>query len=176
MYFVNEDIKNCVRVFPEQGRYDYARYDMNENPEGLPQWFVDEVLKEITPEFLSTYPEHDKFREMYAKYIGVKPENVAVTNGSDMAIRFAMEVFAEKGSSVVTVAPSFEMYWVNCTMLGLKHVPVSYEADLTVDADKIVAAIDETTDIVVLLNPNNPQILILHNSHASLPHYYNLVL
>ena len=48
MYYVNEDIKNCVRVFPEQGRYDYARYDMNENPEGLPQWFVDEVLAEIT--------------------------------------------------------------------------------------------------------------------------------
>ena len=46
MYYVNEDIKNCVRVFPEQGRYDYARYDMNENPEGLPQWFVDEVLKD----------------------------------------------------------------------------------------------------------------------------------
>ena len=103
MYYVNEDIKNCVRVFPEQGRYDYARYDMNENPEGLPQWFVDEVLAEITPEFLATYPEHDKFRKMYADYIGVKPENVAVTNGSDMAIRFAMEVFAEKGSSVVTV-------------------------------------------------------------------------
>ena len=88
MYFVNEDIKNCVRVFPEQGRYDYARYDMNENPEGLPQWFVDEVLSEITPEFLATYPEHDQFRKMYAEYIGVKPENVAVTNGSDMAIRF----------------------------------------------------------------------------------------
>lgn len=156
MYYVNEDIKNCVRVFPEQGRYDYARYDMNENPEGLPQWFVDEVLQEITPEFLATYPEHDKFRKLYADYIGVQPENVAVTNGSDMAIRFAMEVFAKKGSSVVTVAPSFEMYWVNCSMLGLKHVPVSYEKDLTICADKIVEAIDENTDIVVLLNPNNP--------------------
>ena len=156
MYFVNEDIKNCVRVFPEQGRYDYARYDMNENPEGLPQWFVDEVLKEITPEFLATYPEHDKFRGMYAEYIGVKPENVAVTNGSDMAIRFAMEVFARKGGSVVTVAPSFEMYWVNCTMLGLKHVPVSYEPDMTMNVDKIIEAIDDSTDIVVLLNPNNP--------------------
>ncbi|MGN0334357.1 MAG: pyridoxal phosphate-dependent aminotransferase [Lachnospiraceae bacterium] len=156
MYYVNEDIKNCVRIFPEQGRYDYARYDMNENPEGLPKEFVDEVLKEITPEFLATYPEHDQFRQLYADYIGVKPENVAVTNGSDMAIRFIMEFFAEKGSSVVTVTPSFEMYAVNCSMLGLKHVPVPYEADMTMDADKIAAAIDENTDIVVLLNPNNP--------------------
>ena len=156
MYYVNEDIRNCVRVFPEQGRYDYARYDMNENPEGLPKEFVEEVLKEITPEFLATYPEHDKFRSMYAKYLGVKPENVAVTNGSDMGIRFIMEVFAKKGSSVVTVSPSFEMYWVNCSMLGLKHVPVSYEQDMSIDVDKIMAAIDDSTDIVVLLNPNNP--------------------
>lgn len=24
------------RIFPMQGRYDYQRYDMNENPEGRP--------------------------------------------------------------------------------------------------------------------------------------------
>lgn len=51
MYFVNEDVKNCIRIFPEQGRYDYHRYDMNENPEGLPKEFVASVLEEITPEF-----------------------------------------------------------------------------------------------------------------------------
>ena len=51
MYYVDEHIKNTNRVFPQQGRYDYLRYDMNENPEGLPKEFVDSVLKEITPEF-----------------------------------------------------------------------------------------------------------------------------
>lgn len=156
MYYVNEDVRNCLRVFPEQGRYGYARYDMNENPEGLPQGFVEEVLQEITPEFLATYPEPDPFIKLYADYLGVSKESVAVTNGSDMGIRFIMEVFAEKGSSVVTVTPSFEMYAVNCSMLGLKHVPVSYDADMTMNAEKILAAIDETTDLVVLLNPNNP--------------------
>ena len=49
MYYVNEHIKNCVRIFPEQGRRDYLRLDMNENPEGLPKKFVEEVLSEITP-------------------------------------------------------------------------------------------------------------------------------
>ena len=56
----------------------------------------------------------------------------------------------------MTVAPSFEMYWVNCSILGYKHVPVSYELDLTIKIEKIVAAITENTRIVVLLNPNNP--------------------
>ena len=32
MYYVNENIKNTKRIFPQQGRYAYKRYDMNENP------------------------------------------------------------------------------------------------------------------------------------------------
>ena len=62
----------------------------------------------------------------------------------------------QKGKDVVTVAPSFEMYWVNCSILGLHHVPVAYEPDMTISIDKILDAITENTRIVVLLNPNNP--------------------
>lgn len=155
---VNENIKKTVRVFPMQGRYDYKRYDMNENPEGLPKTFVNSVLKEITPEFLSIYPEPDRFLNKYAKFLGkgVKYENLMATNGSDMAIRYLLETFGEVGKEVVTVSPSFEMYWVNCNILGLKHVPVLYEDDLTINIDKIVSAINENTRVVVLLNPNNP--------------------
>ena len=156
MYYVNEDIKNTYRIFPSQGRYGYLRYDMNENPEGVPREFVDEVVKEITPEFLSIYPEPDRFTRKYADFVGVEFENVLATNGSDRAIRSMLETFGEKGKKVVTVAPSFEMYWVNCNILGLVHVPVSYEEDLTIDVNKIVDAIDTDTRVVVLLNPNNP--------------------
>ena len=129
---------------------------MNENPEGLPKEFVDEVLKEITPEFLAIYPEPDRFLHKYADFIGAAYENVLTTNGSDMAIRYLLETFGEKGKEVVTVSPSFEMYWVNCSILGLKHVPVAYEPDLTIKIEKILEAISGDTRVVVLLNPNNP--------------------
>ena len=153
---VNPFIKNTVRIFPSQGRYGKLRYDMNENPEGLPKEFVDSVLKEITPEFLTIYPEPDRFLKKYAEFVGVKFENLMCTNGSDMAIRYLLETFGEVGKEVVTVAPSFEMYWVNCNILGYKHIPIAYESDLTIKIEKIVAAINENTRIVVLLNPNNP--------------------
>ena len=153
---VNRFIEETNRVFPPQGRYGKLRYDMNENPEGLPKEFVDSVLKEITPEFLAIYPEPDKFLRKYADFVGVKFENLMCTNGSDMAIRYLLETFGEIGKEVVTVAPSFEMYWVNCNILGYKHVPVAYESDLTLKIEKVLAAIGENTRIVVLLNPNNP--------------------
>ena len=155
-YYVNENIKNTVRVFPRQKRYNCLRYDMNENPEGLPKDFVDSVLKEITPEFLAIYPEPDKFLNKYANFIGAQYENVVATNGSDMAIRYILETFGETGKSVVTVSPSFEMYWVNCNILGLKHKPVAYNDDLTINIENIINAIDLDTRVVVLLNPNNP--------------------
>lgn len=155
-YYVNEHIKNTERIFPGQGRYDYFRYDMNENPEGLPKEFVDSVLQEITPEFLSVYPEPDRFLNKYAAFIHADYMNLVATNGSDMAIRYLLETFGEKGKEVVTVTPSFEMYWVNCSILGLKHVPVSYESDMTIKTENIIRAITEDTRIVVLVNPNNP--------------------
>ena len=65
-YYVDEHIKNTERIFPEQHRYGLKRFDMNENPEGLPEDFVNSVLKEITPEFLSIYPEPDRFLRKYA--------------------------------------------------------------------------------------------------------------
>lgn len=153
---VNPYVKNMSRVFPPQGRYGKLRYDMNENPEGLPKEFVDSVLKEITPEFLAIYPEPDRFLRKYADFIGVKFENLVCTNGSDQAIRYLLESFGEVGKEVVTVAPSFEMYWVNCMLLGYKHIPVAYEPDMTIKIEKVVAAINENTRVVVLLNPNNP--------------------
>ncbi len=157
-FYVDKYIKNTVRIFPEQGRYGYHRFDMNENPKGLPYDFVEEVKKEITPEFLAIYPEPNRFLDKYAKFLGegLRRENLTTTNGSDMAIRYILEVFGEEGKKVVTVSPSFEMYMVNCMILGLKHFPVSYEDDLTIDVNKIIKAIDDDTRVVVLLNPNNP--------------------
>jgi len=155
-YYVNENIKKTERIFPPQERYNYYRYDMNENPEGLPEEFVQDVLKEITPDFLSIYPEPDAFLKKYASYINMPFDNVLATNGSDMAIRYLLEVFGEKDKEVVTVSPSFEMYWVNCSILGLKHVPVAYSTDMTITSDKICSYLNNNTRVVVLLNPNNP--------------------
>ena len=73
-----------------------------------------------------------------------------------MAIRYIFETFGEEGKDVVTVSPTFGMYGVNCSVLGLNHVTVPYEPDLTISIDKLLDAITENTRIVALLNPNNP--------------------
>lgn len=155
-YHVNPNIKNTPRVFPRQGRSDYYRYDANENPEGLPKEFVDSVLKEITPEYVAMYPEPDRFLKKYADFIGASFENVYATNGSDHGIRVILETFGEPGKDVVTVSPTFEIYWVCCKLLGLNHKPIKYDSNLSISIEQIINAITIDTRIVVLLNPNSP--------------------
>lgn len=155
-YYVNSNIKDTLRVFPMQGRAAYHRYDANENPDGLPVEFVDSVLKELTPEYLAMYPEPERLIHKYADYLGVAAENVYCTNGSDHGIRVLLETFGEPGKEVVTVSPTFEIYWVCCNLLGLKHKPVQYNADYSIDIENILDAMTTDTRVVVLLNPNSP--------------------
>ncbi|MBR3287392.1 MAG: histidinol-phosphate aminotransferase family protein [Bacteroidales bacterium] len=155
-FYINPYISSTPRVFPKQGRAGYHRYDANENPEGLPKEFVDSVLKELTPEYLAMYPEPERFIGKYANYIGVDKDSVYCTNGSDHGIRVLLEIFGEPGKEVVTVSPTFEIYWVCCSMLGLKHKPVQYNDDFSISIDAILDAITADTRVVVLLNPNSP--------------------
>ena len=156
MCYVKECVKDIVRIGGRQGRAEFLRLDMNENPEGLPKELVEKVKEKLTPEFFSTYPEPERFLKILAEYLGVKRENVCVTNGSDMAIRYLFEVFGRPGSSVVTVSPTFEMYRINCLIFGLKHKPVMYNPDFSLDFSKVLDAITEDVSIVSVLNPNNP--------------------
>lgn len=154
--YVKPWIKDIVRVGGQQGRAGFLRLDMNENPGGLPEDFVEEVKRELTPEYLAMYPEESRCLNLLAKYLEVSEDNLCLTNGSDMAIRYLYEVFARPGSTVVTVAPSFEMYRIYSLVFGLNHRPVTYHEDFTLPVEEILHAIGEDTDLVVLLNPNNP--------------------
>ena len=156
MYYVNPNVRDTMRIFPPQGRLGYMRLDMNENPEGLPEEVVSRIRDSITPEFLATYPEPGVFLDKYAAFLGVNPNQLCATNGSDNAIRYIMQTFAEPGKKVLTVTPTVEMYKVNCWLLGLVHTTLGYGEDGTVDVDALVEAIDDDTDIVALVNPNNP--------------------
>ena len=41
MYYLNNNLKDLVRIFDQNERKNYLRLDLNENPGGLPQDFID---------------------------------------------------------------------------------------------------------------------------------------
>lgn len=156
MYYINEDVLKLNRIFDQNSREGYLRVDLNENPGGLPIEFIKKVLSEVDQEFISKYPETEEFQQFLAEFVGVQPNQICLTNGSAEAIRHIFEAFSRPGGKIVSVAPSYAMYEVYCNMYGRKHVPVAYDDEFKISVDKIIDAIDDETDIVVILNPNNP--------------------
>ena len=100
MYYLNNNLKNLVRIFDQNERKNYLRLDLNENPGGLPQDFIDSILPEITPQLIAQYPETRHFSEVLAKHLDTTPEHLCLVNGSAEGIRYISLQKVEKLSAL----------------------------------------------------------------------------
>ena len=156
MYYLNSNIRDLVRIFDQNERKDYLRLDLNENPGGLPSDFIHDVLKDITPQFVAQYPETLHFTEVLAKYLNTDIQHLCLVNGSAEGIRYVIQAFTGEHGRIVGVVPSYFMFQVYSEMYGRNFVKVPYNDDLTMDVDSIIAEMTEDTQLLILLNPNNP--------------------
>ncbi len=156
MYYLDENIKNLNRIFDQNKREGFLRLDLNENPEGLSQKFIDEVLKDVTPEFVAQYPETLEFTQILANYLGTDIEHICLTNGSSEGIRQIIEAFTSPNGRIVGVTPTYAMFEVYSKMYGRNFVPVHYTENLEMPVEKIIKELTPETQLLILLNPNNP--------------------
>ncbi len=156
MYYVDNKIKELNRIFDQNERKDYLRLDLNENPGGLPQEFIDKVLQDIDPRFVAEYPETLHFTEVLADYLKTDISHICLVNGSAEGIRYIIQAFTEPNGRIVGVVPSYFMFQVYSLMYGRNFVGVNYEDDLSMNIDNIIKEITPETQLLILLNPNNP--------------------
>lgn len=156
MYYLDSKIENLYRIFDQNERKDYLRLDLNENPGGLPQEFIDDVLRDITPQFVAQYPETLHFTEVLAKFLGTDISHLCLVNGSAEGIRYIIQAFTSENGRIVGVVPSYFMFQVYSEMYGRNFVKVPYNEDLTMDVNNIIDALTDDTQLLILLNPNNP--------------------
>lgn len=156
MYYLNENIKNLERIFDQNERRDYLRLDLNENPGGLPQEFIDEVLKEVTPGLISQYPETKTFTDVLARHLECDSSNICLTNGSAEAIRYVIQAFSSINGRIICVSPTYFMFQVYSLMYGRKFIKIPYDENLKMDVNNIINELTDDTELCILLNPNNP--------------------
>lgn len=156
MFYVDPVIKNFLRTNQPENRGNYIRLDQNENPDGVPKWLFDKVINKLSPEYLSIYPEELKFKNKFASFFKIQPENVTFTDGSVVAMGYVLKVFGEPGKKMICATPTFGMYKVYADMQGVETVFVHYNDNFTFDIKNILNQIDNDTCIVSLVNPNMP--------------------
>lgn len=165
MILPKKTLKNLVRLEnSKDSRLGYLRLDKNENLIPLGEDFLDLVKSKIDEDLISSYPEVYSLYQKISDWTGVNLDQIYVSAGSDGAIKALFEVFVEAGDEVIALHPTYAMYYVYSEMFGANLKKIEYEADLTLDHNKIIQSITGKTRLICIANPNSPTGTIIEKS------------
>ncbi len=106
---------------------------------------------------LQVYPEYDGLEKKLAKYVGVKTNQIMVTNGSDQAIDLIFRTFTETGDTIIIPTPSFAMFYQSAQIVGNKILkPLYTKENLSFPLKEVLGMINKSIKLIVVCNPNNP--------------------
>lgn len=137
-------------------RPDYViRLSANENPYGPSRV----ALKAIHGNMHLTNRYSDDPRDLMkvvAELNGVTTEHVVVGTGSSEILRVAGMLTGMRGGSVVCADPTYQSLLVYAEAAGTEIIRVQVNEGLNADLDGMRAAVRDDTNLVYLVNPNNP--------------------
>jgi histidinol-phosphate aminotransferase len=140
---------------PAEGRSNKIRLDFNENTTGCSP-AARRALAKLTTKQLAMYPEYQAPTERLARYFGVRPEELLLTNGGDDALRVFFDTFVEPGSSVLICEPTFPMYRYYAEIYGARISALHYGRDMEFPLQGVVAELRKKPRVLFVANPNNP--------------------
>jgi len=140
---------------PPLGCRDALRLDFNENTLACSPK-VREVLGSISAGSLTRYPEREPVEALVAAHLGVRAEQLALTNGVDEAIHVLFETFLEAGDELLLPVPTYTMYEVYSSATDARTVAVQAADGLQFPCEQLLAAITPRTKIIAIANPNSP--------------------
>jgi len=140
---------------PAEGRAGKIRLDFNENTAGCGSAVL-RALVELTPQQLAMYPEYQKPTARIARHLGVRAEELLLTNGGDDALRVFFDTFVEPRSHILICEPTFPMYRYYAEIAGARIETCRYDAQQRFPLDEVLAALRKKPRVFFLANPNNP--------------------
>ena len=142
-------VSAMMEYHPPLGCRDSLRLDFNENTLACSPR-VREVLGAISAGSLTRYPERAPVEAKVAAYLGLQPEQVALTNGVDEAIHVLFETFLEAGDDLLLPVPTYTMYEVYASATDAKIIAVEADDDLSFPFEKLMAAITHHTTVIAI--------------------------
>jgi histidinol-phosphate aminotransferase len=148
---------NVYRTPPDKlDRLKFLRLDKNEDTIGLPEEVIQEILSEVTPDFISTYPLTYRLYESLSEFLSLSEDHLLITAGSDAAIKAAFEGFVEPGDEVIIPDPTFAMFEVYADLFRGEMKKITYKSDLSLSIEEMLGSITQKTKLIALPNPNSP--------------------
>jgi histidinol-phosphate aminotransferase len=160
------NVKDLIKPYLARAKpYDFTdvkegiRLHLNESPYSPPQFVLDAVRSWL--EKGNRYPTPDlmeRFRSLAADYVGVEPSNIYPSPGGDGCIRQLFYNFLSPGDDVVINNPSYSMYEVYSSAMGMRILKVNLKEDgdrWKEDVNELLRLAKQAR-IVAIDDPNNP--------------------
>lgn len=127
----------------------------NENPLGIPESARRAMADTVAG--LARYPDANGFelKAAISHHYGVPINRITLGNGSSDILDLVARAFLQPGSSAVYSQYSFAVYALATQSTGARAIVVPAR-DYGHDLDAMAEAIDPTTRVVFVANPNNP--------------------
>jgi histidinol-phosphate aminotransferase len=134
---------------------DIVKLASNESPLPPVRQAMAAMVEEIGG--INRYPDNDcrDLRHALASHLGVEPTQTWIGGGSSELLRVIATAVGGEGTTAVYAWPSFVVYRLATVVAGAtpREVPLDQHSH---DLDAMRAAIDDTTTVVYVCNPNNP--------------------
>jgi histidinol-phosphate aminotransferase len=118
-----------------------------------------EMAKALADVELHRYPDPEarELRRLLGQDLGVDPEQILASNGSDEAIQMLLMAVAGPAVAVAAPVPTFVMYEIGSRVLGLRFVGVPLDDRFELEGDTFCRVLmAEKPRLVFLAWPNNP--------------------
>ena len=128
---------------PLEGRVerDYLLLDFSESTQPPPPHVVEALKTYLDSGRLRMYPAYGGFQAQVARYAGVAPEQVLLTNGSDSAIQIITNALLSAGDEMLMARPGFFVTESCARAIGATVVAPDYPAaDMAFPLEGLLAA------------------------------------
>lgn len=154
-HFHGSDLEKIEAIYGIK-KEDITSFSANVNPLGVSPLLRQTLSSHI--DAITTYPdrEYTTLRRCIADYAGTDHENILVGNGSTELISLFIQI--EHPKKAMILGPTYSEYEREISLGGgtCLYYPLKEEQDFALDVTHFTSQLNETIDLVVLCNPNNP--------------------
>lgn len=155
MLEARDAVKNLQAYRPPLAGRQGLRLDFNESTVGCSPRVLAR-LRMLDAEALARYPEREPVEREVAKFLGLDPAQVLLTNGADEAIHLLCSTYLEPEDEAIIVVPTFAMYAIFAGAEAARIVNVPAGENFAFPAEQLLSTITPSTRLIAVANPNNP--------------------
>src|SRR6266480_5792263 len=119
MLKAREAVRGLKEYHPPLGNREGLRLDFNENTAGCSPRVL-QKLRSLDGESLARYPQREPEEMVVAISLGVSPEELLLTNGTDEAIHLICETYLDADDEAIIVVPTFAMFEIYAAATGAR--------------------------------------------------------